>query len=76
MSETDQVIIGVQSCGCITLAVARPGQFLSEATQRSICEIVEEGGQILRTTVGEARAMPHFLEPECPHDPCGWEPVS
>jgi hypothetical protein len=73
MSETDPAILGVQSCGCITFAHSRP-DVLDREDQKAIGEIVASGGQIIRTTVGEARKMPHFLVGECPHDPKGWEP--
>ena len=72
MSETDPAIIGMQSCGCITYANSRPDD-LHRDDERDLARIIREGGQIIRTTVGEARAMPHFLASECPHDPKGWE---
>jgi hypothetical protein len=73
MTETDPCILGTQSCGCITFAHARPDDLHSD-DEKSIARIVREGGTIERTTVGEARARPHFMAFECPHDPKGWEP--
>jgi hypothetical protein len=72
MSETDAAIIGMHRCGCITYANARPDR-LERSDEKVLAEFVREGGQIIRTTVGEARAMPNFLVSECPHDPKGWE---
>lgn len=74
MSETDPAIVGVQRCGCITYAHARPDN-LDREDQRAIAEIITSGGQVIRTTVGEARKMPHFLVSKCPHNPKGWEPA-
>lgn len=78
MANSDTAIIGVQSCGCITLAIARPGsREQSKKDQREeadqIAEVVRNGGSIVHTTVGEAKADPNFLPWECPHDPKGWE---
>lgn len=73
MAETDTAIIGRHACGCITFANARPDD-LHRDDEREIARFIREGGEVIRTTVGEARAMPHFLVSECPHDPKGWEP--
>lgn len=74
MSDTDPCIIGVQSCGCVTFALARPSDPLRRADEKAIAAVVNEGGKAVRTTVGEANAMPNFLAFECPHEPKGWEP--
>jgi hypothetical protein len=73
MADSDPAIIGVQSCGCITYANAAPDR-LDKTDQKAIARIIREGGSVERTTVGEAKQRPHFLESECPHDPKGWEP--
>lgn len=78
MANSDPAIFGVQSCGCITLAIVRPDeQELSAKEQREqdrrFGQIIREGGEILRTTVA-AKLDPNFLPVECPHDPKGWEP--
>lgn len=76
MSDQDKAIIGIESCGCITFAEVVTDRKRSKAmereTDRALMYIVRTGGQVLRTTVAEARAMPYFLEGECPHDPKGW----
>jgi hypothetical protein len=66
-------IIGRESCGCITYANAAPDRIEKE-DHKTFARIVSAGGEIIRTTTDEARAMPHFLEWECPHTPKGWEP--
>jgi hypothetical protein len=68
---SDPAIIGVQSCGCITFALAREAP--SKDDEKALMRIVREGGSVVHTTVDAARAMPHFLPVECPHDPKGWE---
>lgn len=77
MADSDTAIILVESCGCVTMAIARPAeQQLSKVEARRqaerITECVWNGGEIRRTTVGEAKADPNFLPFECPHDPKGW----
>lgn len=64
-------IIGRWSCGCITYANTRPTE-LDRESRKEIADIVARGGEIVRTTVEEARQMPHFLPMECPHEPKGW----
>lgn len=71
MSETDPCIVGIHACGCITFANSRPDD-LHRDDEREIVRFIREGGQVVRTTVGEARARPHFLVSKCPHDPPGW----
>lgn len=65
-------LLGVQSCGCITLIDCEPDR-MSAPTQKAVARIIRDGGQIIRASVEEARAMPHFFPMECPHDPKGWE---
>ena len=72
MADSDPAILGVQRCGCVTLAIARPAEELDRESQDELMEVVREGGQIERTTVGGARRRKHFLPSACPHDPKGW----
>ncbi len=65
-------LIGRWPCGCITYANARPDD-LDREDARELALIIRKGGEVLRTTVDEAKVMPHFLVLECPHDPKGWE---
>lgn len=71
MAEDSPAIVGVQSCGCVTYAHSRPDD-LNRKDERELARLIREGGQVIRTTVGEARAMPHFLPDKCPHTPKGW----
>lgn len=66
-------IVGRESCGCITYANAAPDR-LNRQDEKALNRIVKAGGDIIHTTTEKARAMPHFLVSECPHDPKGWEP--
>lgn len=65
-------LIGVQSCGCITLVDCsdEPGR----ETQKEVAEIVARGGAVERVALEEAKLRPDFFPSECPHDPQGWEP--
>lgn len=72
MSEDREAVVGVQSCGCVTYANSRP-DWMNRDDEKTLARIVREGGQVIRTTVAEARKMPDFLPTECPHDPKGWE---
>lgn len=71
MSDTTPAIAGIQKCGCVTYINSDPDN-LDRIDQKAIGRIVVEGGQILRATVGEIKALPDFLPRECPHDPSGW----
>lgn len=73
MSEEDKALIGVQKCGCVTYANARPDEMTKKERADITEEMVSSGGSLITTTVGEARAMPNFMPGECPHDPKGWE---
>lgn len=64
-------VIGMESCGCITYAHANPEE-IHRNDARALMRIVRAGGQVIHTTVEEAKAMPHFLEAKCPHEPKGW----
>lgn len=72
MSESDAALIGVQSCGCVTYANASPHRMSKKERTEIASEMIEAGGSLVMTTVGEARAMPDFLPGTCPHDPPGW----
>lgn len=74
MSETDAAVVGIQKCGCVTYANAAPARMTKKDKAELANEFITNGGQIVTTTVGEARAMENFLPGECPHDPKGWEP--
>lgn len=65
--EQDAAIVGVEKCGCVTLACARPGDQLDPGVVNAIVGILLGGGKVLTTTVGEARAMPNFMV-DCEHD--------
>lgn len=71
MSDSTPAIAGVQKCGCVTYVNSDPDQ-LDAHDRKAIGRIVSEGGQIIRSTVGEIKAMPAFLPAECPHNPPGW----
>jgi hypothetical protein len=75
VSDSDRAIIGVQSCGCVTLAIARPARQLDRETQAEIAQIIQSGGKVVTTTVDDARALPNFLPSKCPHKPKGWKPA-
>lgn len=71
MAETDTAYIGIQPCGCITLAVAihkmNGRQVPSERELRAdLKRAIKEGLTIEKTTVGEARKRENFLV-QCPH---------
>lgn len=74
MTESKPAVIGMQSCGCITYANAAP-EHMDNSDAKALARVIREGGQVIRTTVDEARAMPHFLLGECPHTPRGWTPT-
>lgn len=71
MSDTTPAIAGIQKCGCVTYVNSDPDN-LDKLDQKAIGRILSEGGQILRATVGEIKALPDFFPSECPHDPPGW----
>lgn len=68
---SDEVIAGVQSCGCITYVNAEPDH-LDREDERAIAKIVRNGGRIERMDMESLRTYPDFLPFECPHDPKGW----
>lgn len=51
---------------------ARPELHWDRDDDRAVGDIIRAGGTVETTTVGEAKAHPHFLPAECPHDPKGW----
>jgi len=74
VTTTDPCVIGVESCGCVTVAVARPAEPLEKHWRDALAEVVANGGEVVRTTCAEAKERPNFLPSECPHDPKGWAP--
>lgn len=72
MSESDSAVIGIQKCGCVTLAIVCVDDVLDQWGQDAVMQVVNEGGRIERTTVAGARRRKHFLPVECPHSPKGW----
>lgn len=71
MSDTSPAYIGVHACGCVTAAtVVRPGD--EKDTAKFVAGLIADGMSVELTTVAEAKARPHFLVSECPHDPKGW----
>lgn len=72
MSDTSPAYIGVQTCGCVT-AVLCPTPGDEKDTAAFVADIIKRGMRVENTTVAEAKARPHFLVSECPHDPKGWE---
>lgn len=70
--DEGDVIAGLQPCGCVTYLNCRPDD-LDRDSKKTITDVIASGGQILRKSLEEVRAMPDFLPSECPHEPKGWE---
>jgi hypothetical protein len=69
---SEELALGVRwSCGCITLADARPSA-MSAADKRKVGDYVAAGAEVVRMPADTLRAQPHFLPSACPHTPKGW----
>lgn len=64
-------IVGIEKCGCVTYANSDPDH-LDKQDHAAHARIINNGGQVLRTTVAAVRTMANFLPAECPHNPKGW----
>lgn len=64
MAATDKAYIGFETCGCPTFAMVA-GYDSPAKEQREIAKVIKDGRRVEVMTVGEARALPHFMS--CPH---------
>jgi hypothetical protein len=72
MTSETKWVLGVEPCGCVTVVHTNPEK-MGKGIRADLGDLVAKGGEVIRATEEEARAMPNFFPAKCPHDPPGWE---